>query len=73
MVDVNSFRFNCCYSGEGCDYEDSNRGLKEHEENCIFRKIKCPDSDCEDVLKFLDLRDHLETAHEATLYVTSNM
>ena len=60
---LNQFRLNQCNPKKGQRPEVLRR-YEEHVKTCIFRKINCPDFDCESQVLFKDINDHIIKDHK---------
>ena len=47
-----------CQNFPDCDYKDNYWNLLNHEEKCIYQKIKCPNKPCKYCGKFSDFQKH---------------
>ena len=54
----------CSHFKHGCRDLVEARNLEDHEKTCIFRKINCPDFDCENQVLFKDINDHIINDHK---------
>ena len=64
MVFLSGFKTHpCIYVKNGCQEEipATLDKLTEHDESCVFQKVPCPD--CEEVVTFKNLGQHLEQVH----------
>ena len=51
----------CSNSKKGCKKEFF--ALKSHEKSCIYQGVPCPAVNCEEVITFKDVDDHMEQSH----------
>ena len=54
----------CSHFKHGCRDLVEARNLEDHVKTCIFRKINCPDFDCENQVLFKDINDHIINDHK---------
>ena len=52
----------CSNSKKGCEEEFF--ALKSHEKSCIYQGVPCPAVNCEEVITFKDVDDHMEQSHK---------
>ena len=48
----------CCNQKHGCQEVCERSQLNDHERNCDYRIINCPDFICKEKITFLDFMDH---------------
>ena len=54
----------CRYSEDGCDFTDVEKDImSEHENNCKFRKIQCPEWRCKDWVPLERILGHVNSKH----------
>lgn len=56
---LGSLQVRCCYHGNGCTDEMQLVGLSAHMLNCVYRKMGCPNEDCDTTVLRCDLDAHL--------------
>eukprot|EP00092_Neocalanus_flemingeri_P066548 GFUD01081080.1.p1 GENE.GFUD01081080.1~~GFUD01081080.1.p1 ORF type:complete len:209 (+),score=29.12 GFUD01081080.1:2-628(+) len=61
----------CSSAYAGCTVELNKEELINHELSCVFRKVPCPDTSCEQFLLFKDVMSHLSANHKETIYLIS--
>ena len=54
-------KYFCSNSKNGCQEEFLTQ--KTHEKSCIYQKVPCPSVNCQEVITFKDVDDHMEESH----------
>ena len=55
--------FECINSAKGCTFKVEHSELQDHENECRYRKILCPDGLCKSKVVLRDLVDHIRQVH----------
>ncbi len=55
--------FECIHSSEGCNFKIEHSELLDHENDCEYRKVQCPDGLCSDVVVLRELVEHIKRVH----------
>jgi hypothetical protein len=57
----------CSHNGEGCLFQTTggNATLKSHEADCVFKRVPCPHTDCEEKMSLALLESHVNRYHQA--------
>ena len=53
----------CAHQLEGCQFAIEHTELSDHEKECEFRRVPCPDGLCGETVKYLDLEHHIRESH----------
>ena len=53
----------CAHQLEGCQFSIEHTELSDHERECEFRRVPCPDGLCGETVKYLDLEQHIRQQH----------
>merc|ERR1719318_2201851 len=51
-----------------CRVEMTRQDLKSHEEGCKYRKVPCPKTSCQEMIRFKDISSHMSKYHEDKFY-----
>jgi len=63
MISIAKFKLNCKNGDQGCQVEMKSDDLTEHEFECQFRLVPCPNASCQEMVNFSLLDAHyLENA-----------
>ncbi len=56
---LNSLKFNCINKESGCEKEISYNELKEHDLLCNFASVRCPNTNCNEIIRRSNLEYHI--------------
>ena len=54
----------CKYENDGCEEIQMKEDMVNHEQECVFREIDCPELSCYEKVTYMSLMDHLGNAHK---------
>jgi len=60
LVSRAKVKLNCPHGGDGCPVELRGEQLEEHVGECKFRKVHCPETDCQEEVTFSLLDEHID-------------
>lgn len=71
LIEEVDFDFACEFAGNGCEVTENRALIGEHEEECPYRLVPCPDGSCTKLIKEKELEHHLKREHKNVRWTTT--
>ncbi|XP_059089574.1 E3 ubiquitin-protein ligase SIAH1B-like [Tigriopus californicus] len=71
LIEVVDFDFACEFASNGCEVTEKRVLIEEHEEECPYRLVPCPDGTCTYLIKEKELEHHLKEKHQNVRWITT--
>lgn len=69
IVENSDVKLSCSQSG--CKEEMTRQDLKNHEARCKYRKVPCPKTNCQEMIRFKDIWSHMNKYHKDKFFIIS--
>ena len=60
------FHAKCAFADFGCEFNGKEEEIGDHESDCNFRAVPCPDLNCNESVPLDSLTDHIKDTHSMT-------